>query len=133
MMKRKFLSKIIKLLSKEVDEKKKARKLKDVRLKRKRAPSNLSNQLSHYEPMPTIFEVDELDSTDSISTLSDTFGESCRLSHRSSTSSTESLNLHNHYKPTFKLNSVSSVFSHSCSSLLNTTVFSNNVPTQAIF
>uniref|UniRef100_A0A0N5CI08 Uncharacterized protein n=1 Tax=Strongyloides papillosus TaxID=174720 RepID=A0A0N5CI08_STREA len=84
MSKKKFFSKIVKLLKKDNDSNK-LEKLRVARHKRQRAPSALSDQLYNYEPMPTIYEADEYDT---ISVDSATFDESFDSGRRDSTFST---------------------------------------------
>ncbi|CEF70548.1 Hypothetical protein SRAE_2000517700 [Strongyloides ratti] len=148
MSKKKFFSKIAKFLKKENDSKK-LEKLRVARHKRQRAPSALSDQLYNYEPMPTIYEVDEYDT---ISVDSATFNESFDSGRRDSafsvsygsdsghssisTASSKSSNLDtnsdsNYKLKNFKNNNIS--ITKTCSSIIQSTSFPNVIQQPIIF
>uniref|UniRef100_A0A0N4ZJ89 Uncharacterized protein n=1 Tax=Parastrongyloides trichosuri TaxID=131310 RepID=A0A0N4ZJ89_PARTI len=153
MMKRKFFSKIAKLLKKDNDSKK-LEKLRVARHKRQRAPSALSDQLYNYEPMPTIYEVEEYDT---ISIDSANFDESfnsgrrdsafsisgCSDSGHSTISSTSSSSDNNkkydknesssnNFKNKYEDNK-SKIYSKTCSSIMNSVAFPNVIQPSVIF
>uniref|UniRef100_A0A0K0DXP4 Uncharacterized protein n=1 Tax=Strongyloides stercoralis TaxID=6248 RepID=A0A0K0DXP4_STRER len=147
MSKKKFFSKIAKFLRKENDCKK-LEKLRVARHKRQRAPSALSDQLYNYEPMPTIYEVDEYDtiSIDSVAfnesfdsgRRDSTFSVSCSSDSGHSSISSISSKSTKYSKPTTDLklknyqnNNVS--ISKTCSSIIQSTPFPNVIQQPIIF